>query len=487
MGKKSLFLFTGLCLILATLLGAQPVRKPVWAGKFYPDDPFQLRQMLAQWLRESSVREEIKNLRALIVPHAGYPYSGKVAAQAYRQVEGHDYSTVIIMGPSHHYGFRGVSIDIEARYKTPLGEIEVDTKLARQLAKLTGYKTIPPAHQQEHSIEVQLPFLQMVLPQARIVPIVFGYPDQKEVKNMAQALAKIMANSQVLVVATTDLSHYLSKTKANQTDAQTIELIKKFKGTTLLRKALRGANIMCGVAPVSALLIASQRLPHPRMHILDYRDSSAAGGPTDRVVGYLAAVVEASVSSSPSPPTPPVFELNEPEKQQLLHLAREAITLFLREKKLPNYSPDSPRLKEKKGVFVTLRKKGRLRGCIGFIESTLPLYQTVIQAAIYAAVKDIRFNPVSLDELPDIDIEISILSPLRRIRHPAKIKVGRHGLVIEKGNRKGLLLPQVATENGWDSLTFLQQVCLKAGLPPDAWRQGARLYTFEALVFAEKR
>jgi hypothetical protein len=440
--------------------------------------------MIEQWLQESLTREEIKHLRALIVPHAAYLYSGKVAAQAYRQVQGKTYTTVIVMGPSHHYGFRGVSIDTEARYKTPLGEIAVDSSLARQLVKLTGYKTISLAHQQEHSIEVQLPFIQVVLPQARIVPIVFGYPDQQAAKNMAQALAKIMANSSVLVVATTDLSHYLSKAKANKTDAQTIQLIKKFKATALLRKALRGANIMCGVAPVSALLLAAQRLSHPRIHILDYRDSSAAGGPTNRVVGYLAAVLDESSSPSPSASAP--FELNEQEKQELLHLAREAITIFLRDKKLPNYSPASPRLLKKKGVFVTLRKRGSLRGCIGFIESNLPLYQTVIQAAIYAAVKDIRFTPVSLDELPEIDIEISILSPLSRIRHPSQIKVGRHGLVIEKGARKGLLLPQVATENGWDRLTFLQQVCLKAGLPPDAWRQGARIYTFEALVFEEK-
>jgi len=486
MGKKSLLFFSGLFFILVILSQAQPVRPSVWAGKFYPANPIQLRQMINQWLAESPIHEEIKNLRALIVPHAGYPYSGKVAAQAYRQVKGKDYTAVIIMGPSHHYGFRGVSIDTEARYRTPLGELEVDTHLARQLAQLTGYKTISAAHQQEHSIEVQLPFLQVVLPQVRIVPVVFGYPDQKDVNNMAQALAKIMTNPRILIIATTDLSHYLPKTKANQTDTQTIKLIKKFKGTTLLRKALRGANIMCGVAPVSALLMASQRLAHPQIHILDYRDSSAAGGPTDRVVGYLAAVIEAALPSSPKTEASPSFDLSPSEKQQLLQLAREAITLFLREKKLPDYSPSSPRLWEKKGAFVTLRKKGHLRGCIGFIESNLPLYQTVIQAAIYAAVKDLRFQPVSLEELKEINIEISILSPLKKIRHPAQIQVGRHGLVIEKGNHKGLLLPQVATENGWDSLTFLQQVCLKAGLPPDAWRQGAHLYTFEALVFAEK-
>lgn len=462
----------------------QTTRPSIWAGQFYPDNPIQLRQMIEKWLAQAFSGDNFQNVRAIIVPHAGYPYSGQVAAKAYSQVKGLSFSSVIIMGSSHHYGFRGVSIDMNARYKTPLGEIEVDTSLAQKLSKLTGYKTIPQAHKQEHSIEVQLPFIQVALPQAKIVPVVFGYPHRNDSKRIARALAKIMENPHILVVATTDLSHYLEQAKANRVDAQTIKLIENFEAETLLRKAIRGENIMCGVGPVSSLLLAAKQFKDPLLHVLEHRDSSAAGGPSTRVVGYMAAILEipslaSSIDASEA--------LNEQEQKELLHLAREAISCYLQKKGLPNYTPSSPRLLEKKGAFVTLRQKGILRGCIGFIESTLPLYQTVIQAAIYAAVKDIRFNPVSLEELPEIEIEISVLTSLTRIHSPSQIQVGHHGLVIEKGAQKGLLLPQVATENGWDRLTFLRQACLKAGLSPDAWRRGAKIYTFEAQVFAENR
>ncbi len=483
--SKAKFGFSGLILVLSltSLLMAQTTRPAVWAGQFYPDNPLQLRQIIEEWFAATLSLPPAKNIRAIIVPHAGYIYSGSVAAKAYAQVKSQSISTVIIMGPAHHYAFRGVSIDQDARYQTPLGLIEVDSPWAAKLAQLTGYKTIPQAHKQEHSIEVQLPFIQVAWPQAKIVPVVFGYPRHKDVQKMAKALTKIMANPQVLVVATTDLSHYLPQAKANQVDAQTIKLIENLQAETLLQKATRGENIMCGVGPVSSLLLAAKQLKTSRLHILEYRDSTAGGGPASQVVGYVAATLEISPQSSGGKTEE---ALTEQEKKELLRLAREAITLFLQNKNPPHYTPSSPRLLEKKGVFVTLHHNGRLRGCIGFIESSLPLYQTVIQAAIYAAVKDVRFNPVSLDELPDVEIEISVLTPLTKITNPAQIQVGRHGLVIEKGRQKGLLLPQVALENGWDRLTFLRRACLKAGLPPNAWRQGAKIFTFEAQVFAEK-
>jgi AmmeMemoRadiSam system protein A len=195
------------------------------------------------------------------------------------------------------------------------------------------------------------------------------------------------------------------------------------------------------------------------------------------VVGYLAA----AVTLKPGPGK--AFSLSSAEKQELLELARETVRTFVSEKKVIDYQTRDPNLLAERGVFVTLKKKGELRGCIGFIEPVAALYETVIHSAVYAASEDPRFPPVKSEELKDLDIEVSVLSPLQRIDDPGLVQVGKHGLVIARGGQRGLLLPQVAEENGWDRETFLNQACLKAGLPPDAWKKGAEISVFEAIVF----
>jgi AmmeMemoRadiSam system protein A len=196
-----------------------------------------------------------------------------------------------------------------------------------------------------------------------------------------------------------------------------------------------------------------------------------------RVVGYTAAAVYAGASAVPS------FSLSADEKTGLLQIARETLARFIRNNEVYHAETDNPKFLGPKGAFVTLKKKGELRGCIGFIEPVLPLHQTIVQATIYAASKDVRFSPVSSSELDEIDIEISVLTPPQKIDDPGKVKVGKHGLIIAKGDRRGLLLPQVPVENRWSRLTFLQRTCQKAGLPKDAWRLGAEIFTFEAIVF----
>jgi len=420
-----------------------------------------------------------EEILAIIAPHAGYVYSGQTAAHAYRLVQGKDYESVIIIAPTHHYRFKGCSIYPKGGYETPLGIAEIDESLAAEISKASGFKYISKAHQMEHSVEVQIPFIQKTLPQAKIVPIVMGYPPtRKTIITLAKALAEVLPGKKVMIVASTDMSHIeglLSKKRANEIDSQTISLIQSLEISTLLKKLEKGENIMCGGGPVVSSLLYAQKRGEAKIEILHYADSSQLGGES-YVVGYLAAAV---YSKNPNPN----LNLSPEEKTELLRLARSAINQFIREKKIINYSTENPNFLTKKGAFVTLKRKGFLRGCIGFIEPVAPLYQTVIQTSVYAACRDQRFPPVSAEELDDLEIEISVLSPLKKIHDPSLVRVGKHGLVISKGNKKGLLLPQVPVENNWSREMFLKQACLKAGLQQNAWKSGADIYIFEAIIF----
>jgi AmmeMemoRadiSam system protein A len=246
---------------------------------------------------------------------------------------------------------------------------------------------------------------------------------------------------------------------------------------TITKKMGRRENIMCGGGPVAAVLLYAKKIGNAKVQTLKYADSSQVGGDESRVVGYMAAAVYAGTSA------PPSFSLSSAERAELLQIARETLDTYVRDKKIYQPESDNPKFLGPKGAFVTLKKKGVLRGCIGFIEPVLPLHQTVAQATIYAASKDARFSPVSSSELEEIDIEISVLTPPRKIDDPREVKVGKHGLIIAKGNQRGLLLPQIPVENRWSRLTFLQRTCQKAGLPKDAWKTEAEIYTFEAIVF----
>jgi len=359
-----------------------------------------------------------------------------------------------------------------------LGVAEIDAPLAAKISKAGGFSFLPRAHREEHAIEVQVPFIQEVFPRAKIVPILMGRPTSETVHALSAALRKCLPGTRSLVVASTDLSHFLAHEDAFARDKETIRLVCELQTKSLMRKIERGANIMCGGGSVISLLEYARAYPGASVKAFSYADSSAAGGPRDRVVGYFAgALISPSLSHS--------FSLSNQEKKQLLQLSRTALSHSVLSHPLDIPPPSNPSLMRKRGAFVTLKKKGALRGCIGFTEPILPLYQSVIQAAIFAANRDPRFSPVTPSELPDLEIEISVLGPLVHIDSPRHVKIGKHGLLIEKNGARGLLLPQVPVENGWSRSTFLQQTCRKAGLPPEAWKEGARLYVFEAIIFHE--
>jgi MEMO1 family protein len=462
---------------------AQGVRKPVWAGQFYEGDKARLSAQIDAFLAEAAPAPIAGEIRALIVPHAGYVYSGRVAAFGYKLILGRDYETVVILGPSHRVAFEGASIWPDGVFETPLGPAAVDAEAARILARSGGFRFNAEAHAEEHSIEVQVPWIRKCLPKARIVPIVMGSPDEATVRSLAAALAELARTKKILVVASTDMSHFLTRKDANALDRETAEMVRALKTDALARGAERRDNRLCGAAPVLAALAFAQKVGPAKVEILKYADSAEAGAPEDRVVGYMAAAVAAPAARPASPAGPPEFTLSPGEKKELLALARRTLDDFVRNGTVPPYDTDNVHFTDPRGAFVTLTKKGELRGCIGYIEPVVPLYKAVQQCAVYAASEDPRFAPVTPRELADIAVEISVLTTPRKISDARMVQVGRHGLILSRAGRRGVLLPQVATENGWEREEFLSQACLKAGLPADDWKKGATIEVFEAIVF----
>lgn len=458
---------------------AQGLRPAVFADQFYPADPTRLAADIDGYLAAAAPAAPAASGRVIgiIVPHAGYPYSGRTAAAAYALVRGQAIDTVVIIGPSHRFAFEGISVWPDGGFETPLGTARVDADLARAIARASGFRFRPEAFAEEHSVEVQVPFVQRVLPGAAIVPIVMGAQAATTIRALASALAKSCRGRKVLVVASTDLSHYLPEAQARSTDAATAALLEGRKTETLIREVEAGENIMCGGGGVAALLLYAARLGRPEVKVLARTDSASFGGP---VVGYLAAAVRTQDQAAPE-----AFTLTADEKAELLRMARASLAAFLERGTTIDDQSGREKFRTPRGAFVTLTKGGDLRGCIGFIEPVMPLGQAVIRCAIYAATEDPRFPPVAASELGRLRVEISVLTPVREIADPGLVKVGTHGLVVERDGRKGLLLPQVPVENGWDRETFLAQASLKAGLPADAWKRGAKLSVFEAIVFHE--
>jgi AmmeMemoRadiSam system protein B/AmmeMemoRadiSam system protein A len=475
---KAPFVLAGILAAALSAAAGQEVKRAAFAGQFYPGEAARLGAQIDECLAAAGTADSASGkLLAIIAPHAGYMYSGRTAGAAYARVRGGTVDTVVIVGPSHRFAFEGCSIWPDGGFETPLGVARVDSALAAELSRAAGSRFRPEAFAEEHSVEVQVPFVQRALPGASIVPVVMGRQTRKTIVALADALAQACLDKNVLVVASTDLSHFLPKAEARATDAETAALIRSLDTDTLIRRTEAGVNIMCGGGPVAAALLLAGRAGRPRVEILDRTDSSGFGGP---IVGYLAAAVYSDAGSPAAP-----LSLSPEDKAQLLVLARTAVAEYIGKGVVVEDRTANGEFRTPRGVFVTLKKGGELRGCIGFAEAAAPLGRALIQAAIYAATEDPRFPPVGPSELKDIEFEISVLTPVRDIADPRTVVVGKHGLVVAMGDRRGLLLPQVPVENGWDRETFLEQGCLKAGLPRDAWRRGAKLGVFEAVVFHE--
>jgi AmmeMemoRadiSam system protein A len=354
---------------------------------------------------------------------------------------------------------------------------------------------------------VELPFLQRVCPDCKIVPIVVGEPSTENCQSLAEALVNALTGKHALIIASSDMSHYPAYEDAVRADRATLAAIETLAPQAVLdtieeqmRQGVPNLHTcLCGQGPVIATMMAAKKLGADRVTVLKYANSGDTPfGDPSQVVGYGAVMFWRDQGSGPRSMLPPLpqeqdssnpwepIHLSLAEKVRLLAMARETITRFLEDGFAPLYTVTEPNLLRKSGAFVTLKEQGELRGCIGYTQAERPLYLTVQAAAIAAAVQDPRFPPVAPQELEDIEIENSVLSPLRLLEDVSEIEVGVHGLVIVKGGRSGLLLPQVATEQGWDREAFLGGVCRKADLPEECWREGAQLYIFTADVFEEE-
>lgn len=475
------------------------IRPPAVAGQFYPSDPETLEQAIRVFIRASSAIS-MEDPIAVLVPHAGYIYSGQISADAYRQVMNRDYDVFVILGVNHTTGgFRGISLAGYESFNTPLGNIPVDGKISKAiLEQCDDCVQNKEVHVREHSIEVQLPFIQVLFPDAKIVPVVIHPPDPELCMRFGSTLARVLKDRKALIVISSDLSHYPDYEDAVASDRRTLQTIAGRNPETIISvmRELDAPNLgtrACGEAAILAGITAAGILGANRAVIAGYANSGEiAVGDRSRVVGYGAVVLasgddpdDTDILNRHSPPDS-AAPLEASEKKILLSFARETIRQFLTTQTVPLARNFPPRLNFKQGAFVTLKKEGQLRGCIGNILPEDELGRTVGRVAWQAAMNDPRFRPVEPEELDNLEIEISVLTPMKPISDPAGIVVGRDGVLLHKEGRSAVFLPQVAPENDWNRTEMLENLCTKAGLPTGCWKQNAIFRTFQAEVFSEK-
>jgi MEMO1 family protein len=467
-------------------------RQPAVAGKFYPSDPDELKATLNKLFSKASAPQNINNIVALISPHAGYVFSGEVAASSYNQINPlKNYDNVFILGSSHQLAFEGASIYTKGNFITPLGTVKVNTDFGKQLIKKYSFFTDrTDAHLNEHSLEVQIPFLQYKMKKDfKIVPIVLGTQNPEMCKKIAEALRPYLTNKNLFIIST-DFSHYPKYNDAVKVDKATADAIVTNSTKTLLETLEKNESLgmqnlatsLCGWTSVLTLLYMTENNSAIRLNNIEYQNSGDSEfGNRNSVVGYHSIVVSLKEEKMG-------FDLNEHEKKELLSIARQTITQQITNTK--HLEIDAAKLtaniKTKCGAFVTLHKQGMLRGCIGHFEADKPLYKVVQEMAVAASTQDYRFPTVTSAEVKDIELEISVLTPMRKINSIDEIELGRHGIYIKKGFQSGTFLPQVATETGWNKEQFLGYCAQeKAGIGWDGWKD-ADIFIYEALVFGEK-
>ncbi|MDD2714427.1 MAG: AmmeMemoRadiSam system protein B [Candidatus Wallbacteria bacterium] len=514
---NSLFLLSALylfcCGCSAEDIPGRTVQQPAVAGAFYPAAKGELDSMVQGFLEKakSDCPAVTGEIFGLISPHAGYIYSGPVAAYGYSAVAGMKFTRVIVMAPTHYVLSRWIATISPEAFATPLGEIPVDRELVNRLtSEVRLVKVDPQSFAKEHSLEAQLPFLQKVLGNFKLVPLVFGAVDIRECDEIARKLADILQEEpgKTLIVASSDMSHYLTADQGNAMDKLALDLTVKLDADKLWASMSKEECQYCGASDVVTMLLIAKKLG-ASVKVLKYGDSGDATGDKRKVVGYgsvafyqespvlpvsgsslkaRADTVETAKRIQNNTKEVSVDMLSENERKKLLKMARETLESYIRDKKVPKFEVTEEVLTRKCGVFVTLKKQGELRGCIGYLVGVKPLNEAVVDMAINSSTRDPRFSPVMPDELSEITIEISVMTPLVKVLDVNEIEVGKHGLVIKRGWNSGLLLPQVAPEWGWNREQFLQHTCSKAGLPTDAWKQpGTEIQSFTAQVFSEDK
>ena len=488
-------------LILTTMMmmncdgqtSAPVVRPATQAGRFYDGDPQRLSHEVDSFLALHAKDRQYQDVAALIVPHAGYYFSGNVAAAAYMSLpKDKAYKRIFLLGPSHHEWLDGASVNCEADYyATPLGQVKVDRETAQKLTAADSvFSYRPEARDREHCLEVQLPFLQRLFTNhyslftnevPPIVPIIISTNDFKKLKRMAEALKPYFTDENLFIVSS-DFSHYPSYEDACKVDAKTGKAVESGDVeafiATIEANAKSGvrnlATSACGGFPIITLMLMMDKRYEVK-HLLYQNSGDIDDHDLSRVVGYHAFAILRGEEKA--------FSLSDEEKKMLKKIAYESIKDSLDGKHISHLSPLPSHLLSKCGAFVSLHKQGRLRGCIGHFGEDTPLYEIVAEMARAAAFEDPRFSPLRREELDDVDIEISVLTPMRRIQSLDEFELHRHGIYIRKGYRSGTFLPQVADEVNWTKEEFVGHCAQdKAGIGWDGWRD-AELYVYEAIVF----
>jgi len=496
MQAKLLIIAVLVSLYTATVFSQEATqnRKPYAAGRFYTEKTAELKSQLQEMFSKSLKKKAESTPLAIICPHAGYVYSGEVAASAYNQVDpDRKFERIFVIGSSHTMAFEGASVFCTGHFETPLGIVKVDLELVRQLVKENKLiRCYPEAHAYEHSIEVQLPFLQYHMKtDYMIVPIIIGSATDETSKKLA-AILKPYLNEKNLFVISSDFSHYPSYNDARLADQSTADAIKTNKPKKLLAVLESNENkripelvtSLCGWSSVLTLLYMTEQMHDITIDQIQYKNSGdSPEGDKKKVVGYYAL----SFTQTQAKDLTSEFSLSRDDKKYLLQLARETISEYVRNGREPeiDQSKLNTTLNTPCGAFVTLNKNNNLRGCIGRFDATQPLWKVVQSMAIAAATQDYRFSKVQSNEISQLKIEISVLTPLKRIHSADEFIMGKHGIYIKKGNASGTFLPQVANQTKWSKEEFLGHCSQdKAGLGWDGWKT-AELYTYEALVYGE--
>lgn len=480
------------------------VRESVLAGGWYPEDPQQLAEYVDGLLDAVETATPEMPIRALIAPHAGYQYSGSTAAKGFALVRRREYKRVMILAPSHRSGFRGLSVADVDTYRTPLGSVPVDGPAVADLRTSELVSAYPTAHQREHSIEIELPMLQRTLsPGWRLVPVLVGQMEGEDYRTAA-TLLRPLANEDTLVVVSSDFTHFGPRFGYTPfaLDAETPKRIRALDDGAIDRilaadtagfldyRSETGITI-CGYRPLALLL---HMLPKSaRIQRVAYATSGELTGDWGNSVSYVAMLVTSTVpfSGSTAKPAGATQEIGTADLA-LLHglavLGVESSVLGPSEErdaaiertlaKLP------PHLQVPSGAFVTLKRGGRLRGCIGYILPRKPLIDAVLENGANAAGNDRRFRPVGPDELGDLEVEVSVLSPPRPIETYDDFVVGEQGVILRKAGRQAVFLPEVAVEQGWTREETLSHLARKAGLPASGWRDGASFEVFTSTKYA---
>jgi AmmeMemoRadiSam system protein B/AmmeMemoRadiSam system protein A len=509
---------------------ADEVRPAAVSGTFYERAPFALDTQVNTLLAGAGQSDTTGPLVAAVVPHAGYVFSGRCAASVYSLVASGMFERVIILAPGHHAYLTGVSLpapDLLA-YATPLGKVQIDRGVCNALRACNGFATVPGADTREHAVEVHLPLLQKTARDFKLVPLICGHMDDAQVDAVAKVLAGYLG-SNTLLIASSDFTHYgqnygfvpFSSRIPEQLQAWLDEAagrIAAMDGAGFVRHCQQTRDTICGETPIRILLAA---LVHSGLnvtgHVLKTATSGGLTGNYDNSVSYAAIAffcrgpMAADAGSKVGPLAGAVGKgqkavrqeganvkehrsgdwtpgLTDAEKRTLFAIARDTLKWCVNGGK-GKFSFEAyditPLMKVNTATFVTLKIQGGLRGCIGSLAPVEPLYLSVHDNAVNAALRDPRFEPVRPAELGRIEVDVSILSPIRDIPSLKDFKIGQHGIILEKGMSRAVYLPEVATEQGWTVEDTLSSLSMKAGLPPDAWRRGATFKVFESVVLSE--